>query len=76
MESGRICVANVTDSPTCSLNQAAVDGRALEMSTPERLQVYLQAHTLNFQRFRLTLAVKNVTIGAAWQESDVDPHHS
>ncbi len=68
--SGEFWVAMRVEGLRCSVRQAAVEGKELEMSTPGKVQVNAQVHTLVFQRFTPSQSVKIVTFAASWQNLD------
>ncbi len=55
---------------TWLVSQTVAAKKELEISTPAKVQVKLQADTLDFQRFTLIAGVKIVTFAADWQDLD------
>jgi len=55
------------------VRQLAEERKALEMSTPPKLQLRSQSDTSDFQRFTLSAPVKILTFAAVWQNLDGPP---
>ena len=55
-------------------SQTVAAKKELEISTPRKVQLKLQADIPDFQQFTLRAGVKIVTFAADWQDLDALPH--